>query len=73
MQTGLSDNTNTQIISGLNPGDLVVTQTVTGTAVAAKTTSTSILSSLGGAGGTRAGGTGGAGGAGFTGGVTRGG
>ena len=73
VQTGLSDNTNTQIISGLNPGDLVVTQTVTGTAVAAKTTSTSILSSLGGAGGTRAGGTGGAGGAGFTGGVTRGG
>ncbi len=60
VQIGLSDNTNTQIISGLNPGDLVVTQTVAGTATAAKTTtSTSILSGLGGAGGARVSGGGG--------------
>lgn len=65
VQVGLSDNTNTQIVSGLNPGDLVVTQTITGTAAKAATTG-SILSSL--TGGTRVGGTsggfgGGAGGA----------
>ena len=60
VQIGLSDNTNTQIISGLNPGDLVVTQTVVGTATVAKTTtSTSILSSLGGGGARVSGGTGG--------------
>ena len=48
VQIGLSDNTNTQIVSGINAGDLVVTQTITGTS--AKTTgSASILSTLGGA------------------------
>jgi len=61
VQVGLSDNTNTQILNGLNPGDLVVTQTITGTAPKA-TTSGSILSSL--TGGTRVTGSGG----GFTGG-----
>jgi HlyD family secretion protein len=59
VQIGLSDNTNTQIISGLNPGDLVVTQTISGTAVKTTTSSASILSGLGGGGGTRAGGGGG--------------
>jgi HlyD family secretion protein len=59
VQIGLSDNTNTQIVNGLNPGDYVVTQTVTGTA--AKTTSSaSILSSLGA--GNRTAGVGGGGG-----------
>jgi HlyD family secretion protein len=72
VQIGLSDDTETQIISGLNPGDLVVTQTITGTATAAKSTSSgSILSSLTG-GGARAGGGGGyTGGAARTGGAVR--
>jgi len=59
---GLSDNTNTEIMSGLNAGDYVVTQTLTGTA--AKAGSTNILSSL--TGGAR---TGGGTGGGFTGGT----
>ena len=59
---GLSDNTNTEIMSGLNAGDYVVTQTLTGTA--AKAASTNILSSL--TGGAR---TGGGNGGGFTGGT----
>ncbi len=59
---GLSDNTNTEIMSGLNAGDYVVTQTLTGTA--AKAASTNILSSL--TGGAR---TGGGTGGGFTGGT----
>ena len=58
VQIGLSDNTNTQIVSGLNPGDLVVTQTITGTVAKAASTG-SILSSL--TGGTRVGGAGGGG------------
>jgi HlyD family secretion protein len=63
VQVGLSDNTNTQIISGINPGDLVVTQTITGTAAKTTTSSSgSILSSL--TGGTRTGGGGGYGGGG---------
>jgi HlyD family secretion protein len=70
VQVGLSDNTNTQILSGLTPGELVVTETNTGTAAVAAKASTSILSSLGGAGGTTraAGGYTGGGGGGFTGG-----
>ncbi len=56
VQTGLSDNINTEITSGLSVGDMVVTRTVVGTA-ATKTTQTNILSSLTGG---RAGGTGGA-------------
>ncbi len=55
---GLSDNVNTQIITGVNPGDLVITQTITGTAAAAATSN--ILSSL--TGGTRGAGGGGTGG-----------
>ena len=57
VQIGLTDDTNTQIISGINAGDLVVTQTITGTAAKAAA-STNILSSLTG-GGTRTGGGGG--------------
>lgn len=62
VQVGLSDNTNTQIISGLNPGDMVVTETITGAALTAAKSASSILSSL--TGGARAGGAGGFGGGG---------
>ena len=47
---GIYDDTKTEIVSGLNEGDIVVTKTITGTATTAtKTTSTkSILGGLGG-------------------------
>jgi multidrug efflux pump subunit AcrA (membrane-fusion protein) len=53
VETGLSDSTNTEIISGLSEGDTVVTSTVTSkTTTTAKTSTTSVFSgSLGGAGG----------------------
>jgi len=54
---GDSDDTNTQILSGLNPGTLVITKTTTGTA-AQTTSAPSILNTLGG-------GRGGAGGGAF--------
>jgi HlyD family secretion protein len=50
--TGLSDNTNTEIISGLNEGDTVVTSTTTSKTTTTKASTTSVFSSgLGGAGG----------------------
>jgi hypothetical protein len=51
--TGLSDDTNTEIVSGLNRGQLVVTRTIAASA-AQTTTAPSLLSGLGartGAGG----------------------
>jgi len=60
--TSLADDTNTEIVSGINEGDQVVTQTITtgGTAKAATTTGTSALSGL--SGGALRGATGGTGG-----------
>jgi HlyD family secretion protein len=69
---GVSDDTNTQVLSGLTSGEKIVVQTVTGST--AKTTSTSAISLFGGAGGARAGGAiGGAGGGARAGGAVRGG
>jgi hypothetical protein len=51
VQIGLSNDTVTEIISGVNEGDQIVTRTIAGTTIA-KTTTPSILS---GAGGNRAG------------------
>ena len=46
---GISDDTSSEIISGLKEGDVIVTKTITGTAIT--TTSTkSILGSMGGSG-----------------------
>ena len=45
--TGLSNDTQTEIVSGLKEGDVVVTKTITGT-VATTTTAPSILSSVSG-------------------------
>ena len=54
MVTGLSDDTNTEIVSGLNRGQMVITKTVNA-AANQTTTAPSILNSLGGArGGTGA-------------------
>ncbi len=68
--TGDSDDTNTEIVSGLTRGQFVVTKTLSGTSVQTSTTAPSLLSSLsGGRGGATAGGgaaralTGGGGGA----------
>ena len=55
VETGISDDTNTEIVSGLKEGDQIVSRTITST-----TTSTASTSSLLGGGGTRA--IGGAGG-----------
>jgi len=47
--TGLADDTNTEILSGLNEGDLAVTQTITtGGAPKAATSTTSAIPGLGG-------------------------
>ena len=46
---GISDDTSTQIISGLKEGDIIVTKTITGTAAATASTK-SILGSMGGSG-----------------------
>jgi HlyD family secretion protein len=56
VETGLSNDTHTEIISGLNEGDLVVIRTITGPT----TTATTAAPSLFGSGGTRGGATGGA-------------
>ena len=53
---GISNDTMTEIISGLNEGDSVVTRTISGTAT--KTTTTQSSSLFGGAGGIRTGGGG---------------
>ncbi len=62
---GLSDDTNTEVISGLGRGDLVVTRTIAASAAQTTATTPSLLSGLGartggGTGGVRPGGTGGA-------------
>ncbi len=54
--TGISDDTNTEIISGLTEGQSIVTRSVT--ANATKTAATTAPSILGSVGGNRAGGTG---------------
>ena len=46
VQTGLVDNTSTQIISGLKEGDVIVIKTIAGTTT--KTTTPSILNAVGG-------------------------
>ncbi len=56
---GIADDTNTQILSGINAGDQVVTQTITTGATSSTTgtaaqTGTSILGGLGGGGAVRA-------------------
>jgi RND family efflux transporter MFP subunit len=63
VQIGLSNDTSTEIMSGLNEGDSVVTQTITSTTAGSAATSqqksgTSLMQGLGGGGGTmiRAGG-----------------
>ncbi|MCX6744109.1 MAG: efflux RND transporter periplasmic adaptor subunit [Candidatus Parcubacteria bacterium] len=57
VETGISDDTSTEIISGLQAGDLIVTKTITSAVTSASSsTSKSILQNLGGS--TRAGGTG---------------
>jgi multidrug efflux pump subunit AcrA (membrane-fusion protein) len=65
--TGLSDDTNTEIASGLNRGQLIVTRTIAASAAQTTTAAPSLLNSLGartgGAGGTRPGGAGGGAGA----------
>ena len=48
--TGLSDDTNTVIVSGLKPGDWVITKTVSAANAVSTTATPSILSSLGGRG-----------------------
>ena len=62
--TGLSNDTLTEITSGINVGDQIITQTITTSASAASTRSTtggtSVFSILGGGGGARIGGGGGA-------------
>ncbi|MEI6042423.1 MAG: HlyD family efflux transporter periplasmic adaptor subunit [bacterium] len=52
VEVGLSNDTQTEILSGLIVGDRIVTKTTTSSATAAKTTSTPSL--FGGGGGTRA-------------------
>ena len=56
VETGISDATSTEITSGLNVGDEIVTKTITGTT--AKTATTTAPSILGGAGGGARGGGG---------------
>jgi len=50
--TGISNATSTEIVSGLNVGDIIVTKTIASTTAASTTTSTapSILGGVGGAG-----------------------
>jgi len=51
VQTGLSDDTNTEITSGLNEGDQIIVKTVTSSTSSSKSSSTkSILSTFGGGG-----------------------
>jgi len=50
VETGISDDTNTEITGGLKEGDIVIERTLAGTTIA-KTTTTSGLSLLGGGGG----------------------
>ena len=56
VETGLSDDTNTEITSGLKEGDIIVTKTIAGTTIATTSTTPSILNAVGG--GNRTGGGG---------------
>jgi len=49
--TGISDDTNTQILSGLTAGEQIVVRTVTGSSATAKTTAAAATSRTSGAGG----------------------
>jgi multidrug efflux pump subunit AcrA (membrane-fusion protein) len=51
VETGISDSTNTEIVSGLSEGDTVVTSTTTKTTTTTTSTSSVFSGSLGGAGG----------------------
>jgi HlyD family secretion protein len=52
IQIGITDDTNTEIVSGLKEGDMVITKTISATSTAAtKTTTPNILQSVGGGGG----------------------
>lgn len=53
VETGLSDDSNTEIISGLKEGDIIVTKTITSTVAKNTTSAPSILGAVGG--GTRTG------------------
>jgi multidrug efflux pump subunit AcrA (membrane-fusion protein) len=53
IQTGLSDDTNTEITSGLSEGDKIIVKTTTASQTAAKTTQQSGLQMFGGGGGVR--------------------
>jgi HlyD family secretion protein len=48
--TGISNATSTEIVSGLNEGDIIVTKTITTTTTTATTTAPSILGGVGGGG-----------------------
>jgi RND family efflux transporter MFP subunit len=50
VQIGISDATSTEILSGLNEGDQIVTKTITSTTKTATTTAPSILGNTGGGG-----------------------
>ena len=54
VETGLADDTSTQIISGLKEGDIIITKSVVGTTT--KTTTPSILNAVGGSAASRGGG-----------------
>ncbi|MDD5527659.1 MAG: biotin/lipoyl-binding protein [Patescibacteria group bacterium] len=56
VQVGIADDTNTEIISGVNEGDLVVTQTITAAAAKTAAGSTGLNSLLGGSANRGAGG-----------------
>lgn len=51
VETGISDTTNTEIISGLSEGDTVITSTSTTKTTTTKTSTTSVFSGAGGMGG----------------------
>lgn len=60
VETGISDDSNIEIVSGLQEGDQVVSRTITATTTAAKTTTPSLLGGAGagrGTGAVRVGGT----------------
>jgi hypothetical protein len=70
IQTGISDDTSTEVVSGLNAGDQIVTKTITTSApTTTATTTPSLLSAVGGGG---RGGLGGGGGGAFRGATTSG-
>ena len=58
VQTGLVDDTNTEITSGLKEGDIIVTKTITGSTAKTTTQAPSILGAIGGNRGGAGGGAG---------------